>query len=63
MTEEEIMLIYKSRIKKIGEGADMTITKEFIKALNNKIGGIIFNSIRECRMAGKDVVDVEYLGD
>ncbi len=63
MVQEEIMLIYKSRIQKIAEGADITITKEFIEALNYKIGEFVFDSIRKCKLDDKDVVDAEDLGD
>jgi hypothetical protein len=63
MTEEEFMLIYKSRILKMAKGSNLTVTKEFIDALNLKLGGIVIDSVRRCVLEGKEVVDADHLKD
>jgi hypothetical protein len=57
MTEEEFMF----RVLKMVKGSNLTVTKEFINALNRKLGGIIINSVRKCILEGKKVVDEEHL--
>jgi hypothetical protein len=57
------MLIAEANVKKLCEGADIKVTKEFLEILNYKIGGFVIKHLRSCKLKEQKVLDITDLGE